>query len=204
MSSGPYRRPPITEAVVELRLGDQIDIDQVDRIKDRLADDYPISPQTIQNISLIAGPGNQNRTQVEFGAYKLLSADATNAAVISRQHITNSRLAPYNGWEDFTEQAKRNWTVWRKVAGWHPISRVGVRYINRIDVPNPDEKPLPIDDYLVFRPIFPEFEGWQGVDTFAINAAAVIANTPFKCRVHAESLDPHDVIFTRYRYQPGG
>ena len=33
MSSSPYRRPPITEAVVELRLADPIDVGQVDNFQ---------------------------------------------------------------------------------------------------------------------------------------------------------------------------
>jgi uncharacterized protein (TIGR04255 family) len=117
----------------------------------------------------------------------LSSADATNVAIIGRQHISASRLAPYTGWEEFTGQARRNWAIWRKVAGWHEVARIGVRYINRIDVPNPDEKPVPIDDYLVFRPVFPEFEGWQGIETFAINGSTGIANSPFKVILNAGS-----------------
>jgi uncharacterized protein (TIGR04255 family) len=187
MSSSPYRRPPITEAVLELRLADPIEVDQVDKIRDRLADDYPVPPQIMQNISIISGPGNQNHTQVDFGGYRMSSADAANVAIIGRQHITASRLAPYTNWEAFTGAAKRNWAIWRKVAGWHEVARVGVRYINRIDVPNPNEVPVSIDTYLAFRPLFPEFEGFQGVDTFAINGLISVANSPFKLILNAGS-----------------
>jgi uncharacterized protein (TIGR04255 family) len=187
MSSSPYRRPPITEAVVELRLAKPIEIDQVDKIRDRLIDNYPVPPQVMQNISFTAGPGDQNRTQIDFAGYRLSSADATNVAIVGPQQITASRLAPYTGWEGFTGHARRNWAIWRKVAGWHEVARVGVRYINRIDVPNPDEKAVPIDDYLAFRPVFPEFEGWQGVETFAINGSTAIANSPFKLILNAGS-----------------
>jgi uncharacterized protein (TIGR04255 family) len=77
MSSSPYRRPPITEAVVELRFAAPIEVDQVEKIKDRLTDDYPVTPQIMQNISFIAAPGNQNSTQVqvEFAGYRMSSAD---------------------------------------------------------------------------------------------------------------------------------
>ena len=187
MSSSPYRRPPITEAVLELRLADQLEIDQVEKIRDRLVEEYPILPQMLQNISVLAGPGDQHRSQIDFGGYRLLSADATDIVIVGRSNISTSRLAPYTDWERFTGGAKRNWATWRKVAGWHEVSRVGVRYINRIDVPNPEQRPVPIDDYLVFRPVFPVFEGWEGVDTFAINGVAAIANTPFKVILNAGS-----------------
>jgi uncharacterized protein (TIGR04255 family) len=169
--SSPYRRPPITEAVVELRFAEPIEVDQVDKIKDRLTDDYPVPPQTVQNISIVAGPGNQNRAQVEFGAHRMSSVDATNMAIIGRQHLTASRLAPYNGWEEFTGRARRNWSIWRKVAGWREVTRIGVRYINRIDVPNRDESTVKIDDFLAFRPVFPMFEGAHDICSTAIQRA---------------------------------
>jgi uncharacterized protein (TIGR04255 family) len=187
MSSSPYRRPPITEAVVELRLADPIGIDEVDKIKDRLSDEYPVPPQVMQNVSIIAGPGNQNRAQVEFGAYRMSSLDAANVAIIGRQHIAASRLAPYTGWEEFIAHARRNWAVWRKVAGWREVTRIGVRYINRIDVPSPNETPVAIDGYLAFRPVFPQFDGAQAVDTFAINGQMGIANSPFRLILNAGS-----------------
>jgi uncharacterized protein (TIGR04255 family) len=183
--SSPYRRPPITEAVLELRLAASIELEQVEKIKDRLSEDYPVPPETVQHISFQAGPGTQNHAKVEFLGYRMSSADATNVAIVAKQNITASRLAPYNGWEEFTDRAKHNWGVWRKIAGWHEVARVGVRYINRIDVPNPNDEPLPFGDYLQFRPIFPEFEGRRGVDTFAINGAMAIANSSLKVILNA-------------------
>ncbi len=187
MSSSPYRRPPITEAVVELRFAAPIEAEQVEKIKDRLTDDYPVTPQMMQNISFIAAPGNQSSTQVEFVGYRMTSADATNIAVVGRQNISASRLAPYTDWEEFTGCAERNWAIWRKVVGWREVTRVGVRYINRIDVPNPTDSAVMIDKYLALQPVFPEFAGSQGVDTFFINGAMGIANSPFKLILHAGS-----------------
>jgi uncharacterized protein (TIGR04255 family) len=188
MSSGPYRRPPITEAVVEVRFADLIDMDQVEKIKDRLVnDEYSGLPQVVQNISFTTTLDNQTSSKVEFAGYRLSSADATHVVLFGRQNISYSRLAPYSGWEEFIGRARQNWATWRRIAGWHEVARIGVRYINRIDVPNPDEKAVPIDDYLVFRPVFPQFDGWQGVDSFAINGAIAIANTPFKVILNAGS-----------------
>jgi uncharacterized protein (TIGR04255 family) len=187
MSSSPYKRPPITEAVVELRLAEPMEVEQTDKIKDRLTDDYPLPPQVMQNISFTAGPGDQNRTQVDFVGYRMSSADAANVAIVGRQNFTASRLAPYTDWEEFTGRAKRNWAIWRKIAGWREITRIGVRYINRIDVPNPDDSPVIIDNYLAFRPVFPVFDGSQSVDTFAMNASMEIANSPFRLILNAGS-----------------
>jgi uncharacterized protein (TIGR04255 family) len=185
--SSPYRRPPITEAVVEFCLAAPIDSELVEKMKARLTDEYPVLPQIVQNISFAAGPDSQNGATVEFVGYRMSSADAANVTVVARSSISTSRLAPYEGWEEFIAAAKRNWDVWRKVVGWREVARVGVRYINRIDVPNPNELPLPIGDYLLFRPVFPEFDGMQPVDSFAINGAMGIANSAFKVILNAGS-----------------
>ena len=185
MSGPPYRRPPITEAVVELRLVAPIEVEQVEKIKERLANRYPLLAGSVQNIEIVAGPGQNAAPKMEFSGYRLTSTDATDVAIVARQNITTSRLAPYNGWEDFIAGARSNWEVWRKVVGWREVSRLGVRYINRIDIPNPDQIPIPTGDYLIFRPVFPEFEGGEGVDIFGINGQMAIANSPFRLILNA-------------------
>ena len=183
MTEKAYKRAPITEAVVELRLAAPLPVEQVERVKAQLTDDYPLAPEIVQNITIRPGPVPQ--PSIEFAAYRMFSADATNVAVIGRQVFGASRLAPYAGWEAFIGQAQRNWAVWKKIVGWQEVVRVGVRYINRIDVPNPADKPVPIDEFLVFRPIFPIFEGSQGVDSFAINSSLPIANSKFRLILNA-------------------
>ncbi len=79
------KRPPITEAVVELRLAAPIEVDQVEKIKDRLTDEYPVAPQIVQNISMVPGPDNQNRMQVDFGGYRMTSGRG------GRNHLSPGR-----------------------------------------------------------------------------------------------------------------
>jgi uncharacterized protein (TIGR04255 family) len=179
----PYKRPPITEAVVEFRLAAPISIEQVEKVKSQLTSEYPLPPQAVQKLAI--HPGSLQQPSIELDGYRMVSSDAANIAVIGRSAFSISRLAPYTGWEDFISKARLNWAAWRKVVGWHEVARIGVRYINRIDVPNPDEKPILIDEYLLFRPIFPDFEGGQGIDTFAINGSMGIANSAFRLILNA-------------------
>lgn len=166
---------------MELRFAEPIAAELIDKVKERLVERYPIPAGVIQNFEIMPGPAaGQQQFRIEITGHRLTSADATEIAVVSRQNFSHSRLAPYNGWEQFIGAARQNWEVWRKVVGNREISRIGVRYINRIDVPNPEEVAIPIGDYLEFRPLFPEFDGNLGVETFAINGVIAIANTPFR------------------------
>lgn len=191
----PYRRPPITEAVVELRFAAPIEQDQVDKVKQRMEDRYPLLAGFVQHIS-VAGPGTAPK--MEIAGYRLTSADAAEVVIVARHNVTTSRLAPYNGWEKFVASARQNWDVWRKVVGWREVNRLGVRYINRIDVPNPEQIPLPIDNYLIFRPVFPQFEGGEGVDAFGISGQMPIANTSFQLVLNAGTTVSPMVLTTSF------
>ncbi|WGR91839.1 TIGR04255 family protein [Bradyrhizobium sp. ISRA435] len=174
---------------MELRFAQPVEIELVEKIKDRLVDTYPIPAGIIQNFQVMAttGGGAPQQARIEPIGQRLTSADATEIVVVSRHNFSTSRLAPYSGWDQFIATVRRNWEVWRKVAGNREIGRIGVRYINRIDVPNPHEVAIPIGDYLEFRPLFPSFDGNEGVETFAINGVIAIANSPFRLILNAGS-----------------
>lgn len=49
--------------------------------------------------------------------------------------LTFSRLAPYDSWEPFRNEARRRWEVHRKKSNPQSVDRIAVRYINRIGIP---------------------------------------------------------------------
>src|SRR5262249_28059408 len=67
-----------------------------------------------------------------------------------------SRLPPYCGWDAFRSAALDIWKKWRKLIGPREIERVGLRYINRIDIPVAASGLVRIEDYLLLTPTFPD------------------------------------------------
>ena len=55
--------------------------------------------------------------------------------VLLPQTTVISQTAPYPGWDYFYGRFVRDWKLIRRTLGFRQISRVGVRYINRIDIP---------------------------------------------------------------------
>jgi uncharacterized protein (TIGR04255 family) len=49
--------------------------------------------------------------------------------------FTFSRLAPYQTWEQFRNEAAELWSSYRAIVGPLPIVRVGLRYVNQLDLP---------------------------------------------------------------------
>src|SRR6201999_1019372 len=57
-----------------------------------------------------------------------------------------SRLQPYANWADLKAESQRAWGIYRDVMKPNAVTRLALRYINRIDIPQ--KGPVKIDDYL--------------------------------------------------------
>ena len=142
-----YKRPPITEAVVQVTIATPIALATVERVRDRLREYYPLESQLrATNVEIGETAARVLNEQVQ--GYRMTASDAASIVSATTQFIATSRLPPYDGWESFIADARRNWDIWKRVVGWQKIARVGVRYLNRLDVPT--EVPISIDDYLTF------------------------------------------------------
>jgi len=139
MAAQPYKQPPITEAVIELRFATPIDADDIAKVSTDLKSLYPIqqpitdvrvqlnlpsAPQAATTAHTIETPGNRLSTGVQ-----------EQIVLVWPQTFAFSQLAPYPGWHAFFERFCRDWDVWKRTLGYRSITRIGVRYINRIDVP---------------------------------------------------------------------
>lgn len=151
-----YKRPPITEAVIEIRFGEPLPKKSIDAVHTRLSENYEFSePISAMDIELDV-PQRKAKFDSKVEGYKLSSNDRTDILQITPVSMACSRLAPYNGWELFRKRATSNWKIWKKIIGYRTINRLGVRYINRIDIPAPGAEKIRIEDYLTVYPQYPE------------------------------------------------
>ncbi|WP_263458901.1 TIGR04255 family protein [Bathymodiolus japonicus methanotrophic gill symbiont] len=153
-----YLRPPITEAVIEVRVNHTLKEENVNKIVKKLQSIYP-NKSTVNNLSINITPqpegGDQLNVNSRPEAYHLVSDDQINIAIVSSNSLAVSQLAPYQGWEAIHKNFVEAWKIWKRVSSSHPISRIGVRYINRIDIPLQDEKKIDLEEYLTFNPQVP-------------------------------------------------
>lgn len=71
----------------------------------------------------------------EWIGLRLTSGDSRNVAMFTRDFFSFSRLQPYQKWESFEGQAMQLWSVHHSIAHVAEVQRVGVRFINRIQIP---------------------------------------------------------------------
>lgn len=149
-----YAHPPITEAVIEVRFRAPVSRSLVDKVARKFRNTYPRQEQLLQlELKVSSTP----EAVAQPDGYKLTSEDGADLVLVKPGSISTSRLAPYLGWDAFIARAKENWDVWKRVVDWREVSRVGVRFLNRIDIPmslSPEK--LEVDDYFSISVQLPE------------------------------------------------
>ena len=136
-----YNRPPITEAIIDIRVSPcaSITLETLDGLCDRYRHAYPsIEPlyETRGMMHVRAGvSASASAEQTQLG-FKCTSVDGRNIYQSRLNGLTFSRLAPYENWACFRDQAKRLWCEFREAGQPTEVVRLAVRYINRIDIPH--------------------------------------------------------------------
>jgi len=105
-------------------------------------------------VEVSARPGLADTTirNNEIG-HRRSSDDQTQIVILWPRSFVFSQLAPYPGWDVFFAPFVRDWTLWKKTVGYRKVSRVGVRYINRIDIPITSD----LTHYEEFLNLYPRF-----------------------------------------------
>jgi len=152
-------RAPITEAVIQISTRAEaawVEANVLDRLKELLPD-YPqenLQRGIVQSFTVHFGPDAPPvdappEEPVTWTGVTLKSADAHYVAKFSREAFSCSRLKPYEHWPTFLAETMRLWRIHREIAQPSSIQRVGLRFINAIDLP---ESHADLSDYLVNPP----------------------------------------------------
>ena len=108
-------------------------------VQEKFATNYP-QHQTISNLSLKVNVDTVNKDKTtaaveeEIG-HRRATTDMTQLLVLSPATLIVSQLAPYPGWDEFFGRFARDWKLWNRHIGFRQVKRIGMRYINRIDIP---------------------------------------------------------------------
>jgi len=136
---GPYKKAPITEAIIDLRvtLPEETRVEALRDLHARLPDTYEAPKDVFEALAQIdlAGPSPITRTERSHQGYRFDRADAKRVLTVKLDGFSYSFLPPYDRWESFRGEAKQLWDIYRDRYGPTLVTRVAVRYINRINVP---------------------------------------------------------------------
>lgn len=181
-----YTAPPIVEAALELRFG-PIDDDLAKKAFGRCARSYESKSdgsQTAYSVNADTGELVQETTNL----YRAASLDQTDVLIVSRGNFIVARTAPYPGWESFCARILRDWRAFTKATSYLSLTRVGLRYINRIDIEQYKEGVAAHEEYLNFYPKIPEV--FELVGNYQMKVALVLEKGALQANVGSATLPP--------------
>lgn len=135
-------KAPIIEAIIEIRANskgeDWNHIEEIEGFTPHLESLYPnqdlrFTYKSELNVG-VAGPTTGLSSEIDAIRYK--SEDGKDLVLLLKDGIVISRLALYEGWDDLQDKWKKSWSTYCKVKKPKQISRLGVRFINKIDIPS--------------------------------------------------------------------
>lgn len=152
------KNAPITEAVIELQFGEdsKVSLDVIEKVLKNLKPDFPL--QNEKRNSIIRANIKESGAETEVYdegvvGYVARSKDGKKVITLLKDRFAFSQLAPYSRWEVLESDALLVWNVFVEIAEVNFIGRVGLRFINRIELELPFED---FSDFLVSAPIVPE------------------------------------------------
>ena len=132
-------RAPATEALIDLRVDGTIELDDLERLSEELATDFPVEQPLIQWVGKFELKSETPVPQLEHrGVRGFLRRDKDNQSVVQvrRDGFTFSKLRPYTNWRDVCGMARVLWHRYVELAKPTNITRLAVRYINHISPPD--------------------------------------------------------------------
>lgn len=86
-----------------------------------------------------AGPKIEQRHELQWNGVRAETADGLNIVQFRPTGLVFSRLAPYRNWEEFRREAMDAWSAFNDLAMPVEVSRLGVRFINRVGLSSVNE-----------------------------------------------------------------
>lgn len=152
-----YQAPPIVEAICELRFQPDQPWDWTipgllyAKIKDEFPqkkEEYAVPVQVRPEPREIAYSLGRSLAKMQF-----VREDGSAMVQVGPHLLAVNHLKPYPRWGAFKEMIAETFDVYREVAQPQGLLRIGLRYINRIEIPS---ERVRIEDYLGAVPVVPE------------------------------------------------
>jgi uncharacterized protein (TIGR04255 family) len=132
-----FSRAPIIEAIINLEVAlPESAHDPVRSLGSLVSPEYPEAKDVVEMTAEMR-PGQEPQGSFKSATIGVMYR-STAVPQLFQSRINGfsfHRLAPYESWEPFRDEAKRLWNLYRSATGVHPVKQYAVRYINRLEIP---------------------------------------------------------------------
>lgn len=183
-----FPKAPIAEALLDIqaKLSPDVDLARLATFQEAIRDRYPTRRE---RSSWQAGFEIKAGGSVEIAPSEgrpdgclFSSTDGRQIVQVRLDGFTFNRLKPYDKWEPFRDEARQHWERYIALTNPSAVSRVALRYINRLELP------IPVRDFNEYVLTSPEIapglpQGLSGVfmrlevPYEAFNCTAIITET---------------------------
>jgi uncharacterized protein (TIGR04255 family) len=133
-----YRRPPVLEAIIDIRaeLPEGTDLTQLGALHSGEVSRYPTRDEIVQGtLTVQVGPALSGTAAQQAFGYRLFSPQKDRVVQVRLDGFACSKLQPYDSWERNRDEARRLWSKYVECARPKSVTRIAVRYINRVRLP---------------------------------------------------------------------
>ena len=151
-----FPNAPIVEALLDIRveLSEEITLAKLEIFHDKIKGRFPEKQQRIQFQAGLKvsseGTAAALPTSGGVGGYLFQSTHEKKIVQARLDGFTFNKLKPYNKWEVFRDDARELWDIYFQISNPVKITRIALRYINRIEIP------LPMKDFKEYILTTPE------------------------------------------------
>jgi len=138
-----YKNAPITEALIDIRtiVSPDSNLNIFDEYFEKVKDRFPRKEQraTWQTEFKLA-----DNKELEFaspvggpdGFFLHSKPELKKIVQVRRDGFTFNKLKPYENWDIFSQEAQELWNLYYEIIKPSKITRLAVRYINRVEIPS--------------------------------------------------------------------
>jgi uncharacterized protein (TIGR04255 family) len=189
MTSGTrYPHAPITEAVIDIQVVTPVPFAL---LLEAVAGEPGFRPpETLRTSTSVITFGREEdivtTPRAEPVGYLCKSVDGLNIYQARTDGFTFSRLAEYTSWMEVSSEARRLWSKYRTIAAPTSITRIALRYVNRLDIP------LPVLDFTTYLRTSPQLSPDlpQGLSGYFMQLQLPMPNLQGACVINQTIIEP--------------
>lgn len=147
-----YRNPPISEAVCEFQFGQDTswDLTIPGLLYEKVQEIFPKRSQaTSISMDILINQENVGQRIGSAPIMRFSTADGCFLMQVGAYLLSVNHLKPYSSWQTFLPLIEKSFSAYRVVAMPKSIHRLGLRYVNVIEI---NSQSVTLSDYFEFLP----------------------------------------------------
>ncbi|MDI6803315.1 MAG: TIGR04255 family protein [Bacteroidota bacterium] len=159
MSSRKYINPPVIEIVCEIRfkVKNPNDISVPGRFYEKIKDEYPNKEELHEYEAKLefSKEDIQQKVRTKLLGMQYKTNSGEKLIRVAPNMVSAHHIPPYSNWEKFIPTAKKAFDIFREIVQPDGIERIGLRYIDRVEVPKIS---FDLSEYFKIYPHIPKVE----------------------------------------------